>query len=69
MLTSLRHQQAIANARAALADAAEANGHAIPHEMILIDLYRGLWALDSLTGQTTPDDILNLIFSTFCIGK
>jgi tRNA modification GTPase len=37
--------------------------------MILLDLYRGLWALDSLTGQTTPDDILNLIFSTFCIGK
>ena len=41
----------------------------IPHEMILLDLYRALWALDSLTGQTTPDDILNLIFSTFCIGK
>ena len=69
MLTSLRHQQAIANARAALGDAAQANANSIPHEMILIDLYRGLWALDSLTGQTTPDDILNLIFSTFCIGK
>jgi tRNA modification GTPase len=69
MLTSLRHQQAIATARAALADAAQANANSIPHEMILIDLYRGLWALDSLTGQTTPDDILNLIFSTFCIGK
>jgi len=69
LLTSLRHQQAIATARAALADAARANDSAIPHEMILIDLYRGLWALDSLTGQTTPDDILNLIFSTFCIGK
>jgi tRNA modification GTPase len=37
--------------------------------MILLDLYRALGALDSLTGQTTPDDILNLIFSTFCIGK
>ena len=69
MLTSLRHQQAIATARSALADAAQANANGIPHEMILIDLYRGLWALDSLTGQTTPDDILNLIFSTFCIGK
>ncbi|HVC47697.1 MAG TPA: tRNA uridine-5-carboxymethylaminomethyl(34) synthesis GTPase MnmE [Terracidiphilus sp.] len=68
-LTNLRHQQAIAAARAALADAATANGDGIPHEMILIDLYRGLWALDSLTGQTTPDDILHLIFSTFCIGK
>jgi tRNA modification GTPase len=68
-LTNLRQQQAITAARAALEDAARANETAIPHEMILLDLYRALWALDSLTGQTTPDDILNLIFSTFCIGK
>lgn len=68
-LTNLRQQQAIAAARSALDDAARANETGIPHEMILLDLYRALWALDSLTGQTTPDDILNLIFSTFCIGK
>jgi tRNA modification GTPase len=69
LLTNLRQQQAIATTRSALADAAAANSDHIPHEMILLDLYRALWALDSLTGQTTPDDILNLIFSTFCIGK
>jgi tRNA modification GTPase len=69
MLTSLRHHQAIATALAALGNAEKANANAIPHEMILLDLYRGLWALDSLTGQTTSDDILNLIFSRFCIGK
>jgi tRNA modification GTPase len=69
MLTNMRHHQAIETALAALADAAQANLSAIPHEMILLDLYRALWALDSLTGQTTSDDILNLIFSTFCIGK
>ncbi len=69
MLTSLRHHNAIATALSALGDAATANANAIPHEMILLDLYRALWALDSLTGQTTSDDILNLIFSTFCIGK
>ena len=69
LLTNLRQQQAVSAARTALDDAARANGDNIPHEMILIDLYRALWALDALTGQTTPDDILNLIFSTFCIGK
>jgi tRNA modification GTPase len=68
-LTSLRHRQAISKAVEALADAAQATTAGIPHEMILLDLYRALWALDSLTGQTTSDDILNLIFSTFCIGK
>ena len=69
MLTSLRHQQAIAAALEALSDAAQANADSIPHELILLDLYRALSALDSLTGQTTSDEILNLIFSTFCIGK
>jgi tRNA modification GTPase len=69
LLTNLRQQQAIIAARTALLDSLRANETGIPHEMILLDLYRALWALDSLTGQTTPDDILNLIFSTFCIGK
>ncbi|MGB6742739.1 MAG: GTPase, partial [Terracidiphilus sp.] len=69
LLTNLRQHQAVSTALGALADAARANATSIPHEMILLDLYRALWALDSLTGQTTPDDILNLIFSTFCIGK
>lgn len=69
MLTNLRQHQAITAAIVGLEDAARANSEKIPHEMILLDLYRALWALDSLTGQTTPDDVLNLIFSTFCIGK
>jgi len=69
ILTNLRHRQAVATALSALDDAAQANASSIPHEMILLDLYRALWALDSLTGQTTPDEILNLIFASFCIGK
>lgn len=69
MLTNMRQHQAVTTALSALADAKNANQGGIPHEMILLDLYRGLWALDSLTGQTTADDILRLIFSTFCIGK
>jgi tRNA modification GTPase len=69
MLTSLRHHQAIQDALAGLSDAADAVAGDVPHEMVLLDLYRTLSALDSLTGQTTPDDVLNLIFSTFCIGK
>ena len=51
----------------------EAAAHAvkgnIPHEMIMLDLYGALRPLDAITGETTTDDILNLIFSSFCIGK
>lgn len=69
MLTSVRHYNAITTALAALDKAKEAVEARIPHEMLLLDLYSALRQLDSLTGETTADDILNRIFSSFCIGK
>ncbi|HZU10622.1 MAG TPA: GTPase, partial [Pseudacidobacterium sp.] len=69
MLTTVRHHQAVTGALDSLAAARKAVAEKIPHEMLLLDLYAALRHLDSLTGETTPDDILNLIFSTFCIGK
>jgi tRNA modification GTPase len=69
MLTNLRHHDAVTAALAALKKAAEAVSQKIPHEMLLLDLYAGLRQLDGLTGETTADDILNRIFSSFCIGK
>uniref|UniRef100_A0A7V4XSJ7 tRNA modification GTPase MnmE n=1 Tax=Acidobacterium capsulatum TaxID=33075 RepID=A0A7V4XSJ7_9BACT len=69
MLTSLRHHEAVTAALGALGKARAAAQAGIPHEMVLLDLYEALRQLDSLTGETTADDILNRIFSTFCIGK
>jgi tRNA modification GTPase len=69
MLTNLRQHTAVTEALQALEHASHGALGGVPHEMLLLDLYAGLAALDSLTGVTTPDDILNLIFSTFCIGK
>jgi len=69
LLTNLRQQQSVSSALTALARAQQAVAVTIPHEMILLDLYEALHALDALTGTTTSDDILNLIFSKFCIGK
>ena len=54
---------------AALGNAETAVHNKIPHEMLLLDLYNALRSLDEITGATTNDDILNLIFSRFCIGK
>jgi tRNA modification GTPase len=68
-LTNLRHQELVARSTAALDAARTAVGNKIPHEMLLMDLYNALHPLDEITGATTTDDILNLIFSTFCIGK
>lgn len=69
MLTNLRHHAAVTEALAALGKAGEAVKGKIPHEMLLLDLYGALRQLDGLTGETTADDILNRIFSSFCIGK
>jgi tRNA modification GTPase len=68
-ITSLRHEQLLKEAKEALEQAARATTVGIPHEMILLDLYAALRPIDAITGATTADDILNRIFSTFCIGK
>ena len=68
-LNNFRQQEAVGSTLAALAAAAAANDSRLPHELILMDLHHALQALDSLTGVTTPDDILARIFATFCIGK
>jgi tRNA modification GTPase len=69
MLTNLRQHEAISGAIKSLNAAAESTAQRIPHEMVMLDLYASLRSLDALTGQTTPDDILNQIFLSFCIGK
>jgi tRNA modification GTPase len=69
MLTNLRQHQAVEQALRGLDAARAALTSAIPHEMVLLDLYEALRGLDALTGATTNEDVLRLIFSKFCIGK
>jgi tRNA modification GTPase len=68
-LTNIRHEDLIGESLTGLDAARNAVAGKIPHEMLLLDLYNALRPLDAITGATTTDDILNLIFSTFCIGK
>ena len=68
-LTNARHQGLVNESLRALQKAEGAVSQKIPHEMLLLDLYAALRPLDEITGATTTDDILNLIFSRFCIGK
>ncbi|HVP63928.1 MAG TPA: tRNA uridine-5-carboxymethylaminomethyl(34) synthesis GTPase MnmE [candidate division Zixibacteria bacterium] len=68
-VTNVRQHEQLRKALSALDAAHAAVAMNTPHEMLLLDLYSALRALDELTGATTADDILNLIFGTFCIGK
>lgn len=69
LITSLRHEQLLSESLQYLDKARGAVEENIPHEMLLLDLYGALRPIDGITGATTADDILNRIFSTFCIGK
>jgi tRNA modification GTPase len=68
-LTNVRHQRLVEESVAGLDAARVAVQRSVPHEMIMLDLYGALRPLDAITGETTTDDILGLIFSSFCIGK
>jgi tRNA modification GTPase len=68
-ITSVRHEQLLRESLEALDHARKAAVFGIPHEMLLLDLYAALRPIDAITGATSADDILNRIFSTFCIGK
>jgi tRNA modification GTPase len=40
-----------------------------PPEIVSIDLREALERLDEIAGRTLPEEVLNRLFSTFCIGK
>jgi len=68
-ITSIRHAALLRESQDALENTRRAVEFGLPHEMLLLDLYAALRPIDAVTGATTADDILNRIFSTFCIGK
>lgn len=69
ILTSARQDESVAAAIRALDKGSEALRADTPHEMVLLDIYEVLAALNELTGEVVTDDILGRIFSTFCVGK
>jgi tRNA modification GTPase len=68
-ITDLRHQQLLSDCLKALGRARQAAEKCVPHEMLLLDLYDALHALDEISGATTVEEVLGVIFATFCVGK
>ena len=64
-----RHIDALSEAHNALSESLLAFEHHNAAELLAEDLKRVQTAIDSLTGRIASDDILGLIFSSFCIGK
>jgi tRNA modification GTPase len=68
-ISNIRHVKLLEDARAALARAEAAASSGTPEEFVLADLNDARARLEEVTGARTPDDVLNAIFSRFCIGK
>ncbi|RJO64114.1 MAG: tRNA uridine-5-carboxymethylaminomethyl(34) synthesis GTPase MnmE [Myxococcales bacterium] len=70
LITSARHEAAFAAAAAALATTRAAlTRPPVAWELVAVDLREALAQLEEVVGVTTPDAILEQIFSRFCIGK
>lgn len=69
LVTNVRHERLIQQALNALEMSRNSLKSSMPHEVILLDLHSALKGLSALTGETTVEDVLGTIFSTFCIGK
>jgi tRNA modification GTPase len=68
-LSQARHRDALDRAKKSLSSFLESFVVSIPLEIVALDLRDALNALGEITGETTTDDILNQIFTRFCIGK
>ena len=64
-----RQKQALATARKFLEHACTAEKAGFPLDAVSQDLEDALVALGEITGETTPEDVLDVVFSSFCVGK
>ncbi len=68
-IQSERHRHLLQMTKESLISANSAYKNGLGNELVAIDLRGALNCLGEIIGLTTPEDILNNIFSKFCIGK
>ncbi len=64
-----RHRDALASALTALKNASASALAPMPPEIVAVDISAAADALGSITGEVTSEDVLDVIFRDFCIGK
>ena len=69
ILSSLRHKDALSRAKRGLGLARKSLEKKMSAEFVALDVKASLDAIGEVVGKTVTDDILNKIFSEFCIGK
>jgi len=68
-ISNIRHRDVLLRIISSLASFDQNFQKDLPPDLLSVDLRDALAAVGEITGATTPDAVLDLIFSTFCIGK
>lgn len=68
-ITNIRHKTALENAEESLKKVLESIENGMPEDFYSIDLMDAYESLGSITGETVGEDLVNEIFSKFCMGK
>lgn len=68
-LSNVRHVAALRTVDAALVRAARLTREGAPPEVVAVEVADAAAALGEVTGETTPEDVLERIFERFCVGK
>jgi tRNA modification GTPase len=69
MVTNIRHVEALQRTRTALDSVMNGLDNPVTSDFLAMDIKQALYYLGEITGQVTTDDLLENIFSKFCIGK
>ena len=69
LVTNPRHKQALQDALQYVQSAMEANSVGSTVDLMAIDVTAAVNALGEITGETATEDLLEVIFSEFCVGK
>ena len=69
LVTNQRHVQALSDARTSLLRASEGLALSIPTDLVSQDIRETIYALSSISGEISAQDVLINIFQNFCIGK
>lgn len=69
VVTNARHHEALLRSKQALDDVSKGLDSKISGELLALDIRRALDALGEITGSVVTDDILDSVFTRFCIGK
>jgi tRNA modification GTPase len=69
LVASVRHRDCLVKCLDGLERAQAALTEGLPRELAAADIRAAIDALGEITGETTSEDILDIIFSSFCIGK